>query len=343
MALIKMPDNGQSFEMDDAVAGDDNILKQALRSIYPEIGDATITRKTEDGQLVVTVVKQAGRKGAATEEDVVAVPDSKTKSLPVGVVRTDGGTQTRALVDRDVAADYAALMKEGALFPPVTVFFDGAEYWLADGFHRLMAATMSDQETIEAEVRQGTRRDAVLHSVGANARHGLHRTNADKRRGVETLLKDEEWSEWSDHRLARLAGVSHTFVSVLRKELSGNGLRMPTERKVERGGTTYTLTPAAPEPKSEPEPEEEKLSFDGARKVEGAEETIKGEPEEGLQEQPADLPPVSTASKAEPKYTAQGRDAVHAGRRSRRQEGARDGQRRRLFSARGDTSARRLR
>jgi len=34
--------------------------------------------------------------------------------------------------------------------------------------------------------------DAVFNSVGANAEHGLRRTNADKRRAVLTLLNDDE-------------------------------------------------------------------------------------------------------------------------------------------------------
>jgi hypothetical protein len=38
----------------------------------------------------------------------------------------------------------------------------------------------------------------VLHSAGANAMHGLRRTNADKRRTVMLLLQDEEWAAWSD-------------------------------------------------------------------------------------------------------------------------------------------------
>lgn len=39
-------------------------------------------------------------------------------------------------------------------------------------------------------------REAILFIVGANASHGLRRTNADKRRTVERLLADEEWRGW---------------------------------------------------------------------------------------------------------------------------------------------------
>jgi hypothetical protein len=72
------------------------------------------------------------------------------------------------------------------------VFYDGAEYWLADGFHRVHAAQKLRRLTIAADVRQGTRRDAVLLSARANAEHGLRRTNEDKRRAVLTLLADPE-------------------------------------------------------------------------------------------------------------------------------------------------------
>lgn len=37
-------------------------------------------------------------------------------------------------------------------------------------------------EWMATEVLRGTKRDAILYSVGANSTHGLRRTNADKRR-----------------------------------------------------------------------------------------------------------------------------------------------------------------
>jgi hypothetical protein len=43
---------------------------------------------------------------------------------------------------------------------------------------------------ISADVREGSRRDAILYAVGANASHGLKRTNRDKRNAVRVLLKD---------------------------------------------------------------------------------------------------------------------------------------------------------
>jgi hypothetical protein len=55
---------------------------------------------------------------------------------------------------------------------------------------------------ISADVREGSRRDAILYAVGANASHGLKRTNRDQRNAVMLLLKDPEWGRRQDVRTA---------------------------------------------------------------------------------------------------------------------------------------------
>ena len=116
--------------------------------------------------------------------------------------------------------EYATAMREGEHFPPVIVYHDGTNYWLADGFHRCAAAREASSADIAVEICQGTRRDALLYAVGANAAHGLRRTNADKHKAVLTLLHDEEWREWSDHEIARRVHVTQPFVSKLRRAMS---------------------------------------------------------------------------------------------------------------------------
>lgn len=163
----------------------------------------------------------------------------RNNALALTSIRVDGGTQTRAAIDWMVVGEYADAMRGGASFPPVTVFYDGSDYWLADGFHRYHAASKTALPTIPADVRQGTRRDAVLHSVGVNDTHGLRRTNADKRRAVETLLRDAEWVLWSDREIARRCAVVHTFVGDIRRILSG--VEHQIERNASRNGTTYPI------------------------------------------------------------------------------------------------------
>lgn len=164
------------------------------------------------------------------------------EQVALELIRTDGGTQPRASMDMVVIAEYAESMKTGASFPPVVVFFDGSDYWLADGFHRVAAAKQIKAQSISADVRQGTRRDAVLFSVGANASHGLRRTNDDKKRAVETLLNDEEWREWPDWKIAKQCGVSREYV--VRLKPSCDRSQDSGTRTVARNGTTYTMSTA---------------------------------------------------------------------------------------------------
>lgn len=160
---------------------------------------------------------------------------SVVENLRLAQIRTDGGTQPRMSLNEATVADYQEALTEGAKMPPVTVFHDGVDYWLADGFHRFFAHKNIGALDIQAEVHQGTKRDAILHSVGANASHGLRRTNEDKRKAAMTLLEDAEWGKWSDREIARVCGVSNDFVSRLRKDsLSSN------DSKDARAERTYT-------------------------------------------------------------------------------------------------------
>ena len=154
-------------------------------------------------------------------------------------IRTDGGTQSRASLYQNIIEDYSAALGEGASFRPVVVFYDGREHWLADGFHRYHAHQKLGLVEIGVDIRQGTRRDAVLHSVGANDNHGLRRTNEDKRRAVLTLLNDDEWVKWSDREVARQCSVSHEFVRRLRPVT----VNVDSEKRtfITKHGTTSTM------------------------------------------------------------------------------------------------------
>ncbi len=148
--------------------------------------------------------------------------------LAINKIRTDGGTQPRKGLDADTVEQYTQAVKAKVKFPAVVVYYDGATYWLADGFHRLQAHRNAQKRVILADVRQGNLREAILHSAGANATHGLRRSNDDKKRAVMCLLDDPEWVEWSDRAIARRCNVSHVFVAKLR---AGTGNVTSTERK----------------------------------------------------------------------------------------------------------------
>jgi hypothetical protein len=150
-----------------------------------------------------------------------AIVAPRVESVPIDRIK-DGGAQMRVEMRPETVNEYAADMLDGAVFPPVIVFFDGRDYWLADGFHRVEAARKIEREAIDTEVRQGTIRDAILHGIGANAYHGLRRTQADLRRAVKILLTDPEWSRLSDRRLGEIAAVDHKTIGKYRRELTGD-------------------------------------------------------------------------------------------------------------------------
>jgi hypothetical protein len=163
--------------------------------------------------------------------------------LDVNILNANPDLQIREIVyDTLVVAEYADAMRDGAIFPPVTIFFDGATYWLADGFHRWAAALQVGLPTIEADVRNGSKRDAILFAFGANTTHGLRRTSGDKRKAIMRLLNDAEWGQWSDREIAKHCGVDHKTVGTLRPAHLGNS---PDKiRKVIRNGSTYTMDTA---------------------------------------------------------------------------------------------------
>lgn len=160
--------------------------------------------------------------------------------LPLAEISIDGGTQARAEINMATVAEYADALSEGETLPPALVFFDGAKHHLADGFHRFHANAKIGAVSMECEIRTGTRRDAVLFSVGANDSHGLRRCSADKQKSVMTLLADPEWSKWSDRAIAKECKVDGKTVAAQRRAICGNSADEPTARTVERNGKTYT-------------------------------------------------------------------------------------------------------
>ncbi len=150
-----------------------------------------------------------------------AAAGKSPSSLPLDSIRTDGGTQPREAIDQDVVKDYADLYRNGVALPPLLVFFDGSEHWLADGFHRLRARRLAEFELVEVEVRQGTQADARWAACAANKAHGLHRSSADKRRAVAMALAAQP--ESSDRAIAEHVGVGYGLVADVRRQLPESG------------------------------------------------------------------------------------------------------------------------
>jgi len=159
--------------------------------------------------------------------------------------------QVRVRVNDLTVTEYKEAIEDGVVLPPVVLFQDDSKkFWVADGNHRIKAAREceSEQKTIKAEVRRGSKRDALRYALGANSSHGLPRTNEDKHRAVNIALSDSEWSQYVDAQIARLCGVSDRFVAKKRKKHPATPNRSelePTTRTYERNGKVQDMNVSA--------------------------------------------------------------------------------------------------
>jgi hypothetical protein len=188
----------------------------------------------------------------------------------------------RVDINQEHVFDYAEKMERGDVFPPVVVFYDGLAHWLADGFHRVAAVCLvatrklgTDEHakwtTISADVRSGTRQDAIRFAISANRTNGLRRTNADKQIAVRAALAHPDMQGMSDRAIAEVVGVDHKTVAACRDvgkfpnstqplTATHKAVNTPTDRKFRTGvdGKQYpvkakasTPAPLAPAPKQE--------------------------------------------------------------------------------------------
>ena len=185
----------------------------------------------------------------------------------------DLSLQTRAGTDVDTINNYAEAMADGASFPDVTVFTDGKHYWLADGFHRVMAAKQNGKASISADVRKGTADDAVVFGGTANNKQGKRPTRADVQHFLSMVWERREavfGGTPTGGNLAERCGVSRAtgerFVMERLKEMPKAPAR-PTASKTQpkmparpthlvgANGREYPVrpTPAAPK-KAEAQP-----------------------------------------------------------------------------------------
>lgn len=136
--------------------------------------------------------------------------------LDINKIRIDGGTQCRVVIDQPTVYAYLEVMKEDARFPLLEAVFDGATYWLTDGFHRYHAYKLLGVKEVEVSFTTGTLRDAQIAALKANGKHGKPLTNEDKRNKVEMALKIDEFDKKSNYEIAKICEVSQPFVAAIR-------------------------------------------------------------------------------------------------------------------------------
>ncbi len=165
------------------------------------------------------------------------------KSLAIELPRIDGGTQSRLKINEDVVDDYAGIISDNGKqwpFPPIDVFHDGTDYFVGDGFHRILAGLRANRGSIPCIIHKGTARDARIFAMTANDQHGLRMTRADKRACVAWLL--DQPGKMTQRAIAEAAGVGVRLVQMIvadRNPSSIAGKATPSKR----GGKAQNAPP----------------------------------------------------------------------------------------------------
>ncbi|MDX5565181.1 winged helix-turn-helix transcriptional regulator [Streptomyces sp. ID05-04B] len=97
--------------------------------------------------------------------------------------------------------------------PPILV--DRRTMRVIDGMHRLLAACLTGQETIEAEFFDGTPEEGFLRAVEANVTHGLPLSQEDRRAAAARIL--EAHPQMSDRAIAKASGLGTKSVAAIRR------------------------------------------------------------------------------------------------------------------------------
>lgn len=143
-----------------------------------------------------------------------------TELIDMDKIDIKASPQIRVCEHEPTIQEYWNALIEGDKFPPIDLFYSNEKnaYVIADGHQRYWAHARNNEQQILAVVHEGGEREALLFALGANQKHGLRRTDADKRRAVEIVVKDVEWMSWTDRRIAEKLAVSHPLVAKIRKE-----------------------------------------------------------------------------------------------------------------------------
>ncbi|MFL5961684.1 MAG: ParB/RepB/Spo0J family partition protein [Gaiellaceae bacterium] len=158
---------------------------------------------------------------------------AETTEIPIDQIRIERDLWPRERLDGARVAEFAELYEsDGAeALPPIEVIeLDQGAYLLVEGHHRLAAAQRAGLEYLPADVL-GVPPGVDLgwfvfeRGVGNAARSAKPLTRREKRTATLHLLG--RYPHRHDRELARLVGVSHTFVAQLRRELA----TLPTQAR----------------------------------------------------------------------------------------------------------------
>ena len=178
----------------------------AITAIPAADSDEPGARLISAGLPVPRPPEHEGNQGAAAagscERQLVAV--LVTSLLPGDSPRLKG----------EDAKHVAHLAELDGPLPPILV--DRCSMRVIDGMHRLRAAALRGEKTIEVDYFEGTTEEAFLRAVEANVAHGLPLSQEDRRAATRRIIVSHP--QMSDRAIARASGLSAKSVATIRQE-----------------------------------------------------------------------------------------------------------------------------
>ena len=204
----------------------------ATGSAYP----SAVSRRLQQRAIILNV--------ADSDDAPIALMKPHPEPILIRQVRLSqiskiAATKIRCRLNAATVAQYAACMKRGDRFPPLTLFENGSRLVLSDGYHRLAAAQRIGRKTILAEVRIGGTAEALEFAISANCTQGLQLTLSDKRRAAELSVR--KLNHLSSNRIAKLCGLATGTVEKIRKRLVAKRPGLATVKREGADGKLHTV------------------------------------------------------------------------------------------------------
>ncbi|MFJ3857099.1 ParB N-terminal domain-containing protein [Streptomyces sp. NPDC090085] len=145
-----------------------------------------------------------------------ASPVTGAPGAPTAVVLVPVGALLAADSPRAVRVDEGhaqELAASGRALPPLLVHRTTMR--VVDGTHRLRAAVLRGQDTVQVTYFEGSAEDAFVAAVEANISHGLPLDHAERTAAASRILRSHP--DWSDRGIAQRTGLAAKTVAALRR------------------------------------------------------------------------------------------------------------------------------
>lgn len=154
----------------------------------------------------------------------------------------DGSPKVRAEVRSDTVEEYQSQYRlKGNRMPEPHLFKSGKMFIIGDGWHRVTAMKNLKTKAALFEIHEGGYSECLKFALTANLSHGLRRTNADKRAGAMSAIK--EFPSLSNKELSNICAVDDHTIATVRTEMEASLEVKAVSKRQGADGKTYTAKP----------------------------------------------------------------------------------------------------